>query len=218
MGFWDTVWSDGWWLEHGLDGIVSGLVGGTMAGLALWATIRHERKIRQADLDDRELDRLKEVASRLRAHAYTAVLTEDDPSPEGLSDSQVELFGVAYEVVARAGARGSGLAPLVEAHLDEIRARARPGQHSVVSTENPLSKLHADLLGWLADPTMSDEFGSALAERAKREYAGEPFIENLEAHLQEEIDARRHILGPTWLWWLKAPIRRLRRRSARRGE
>lgn len=35
-----------WWWEFGLDGIVSGLVGGLVTGVAVIATIRHERKER----------------------------------------------------------------------------------------------------------------------------------------------------------------------------
>lgn len=34
-----------WWLEHGLDGIVGALVGGLVTALAVWLTLRHERRL-----------------------------------------------------------------------------------------------------------------------------------------------------------------------------
>lgn len=41
----------GWWLEHGLDGIAGGAIGGGMTALAVVLTLRHERSLmRTADL------------------------------------------------------------------------------------------------------------------------------------------------------------------------
>lgn len=34
-----------WWLEHGLDGIAGGVVGGLLTWGAVWLTIRHERSL-----------------------------------------------------------------------------------------------------------------------------------------------------------------------------
>lgn len=33
-----------WWWTFALDGIVSGIIGGAVTGLAVWLTLRHERQ------------------------------------------------------------------------------------------------------------------------------------------------------------------------------
>ena len=47
---------DSWWLEHGLDGLVTGLLGAVIGGLAtavaVWLTLRHERsQAREANFE-----------------------------------------------------------------------------------------------------------------------------------------------------------------------
>jgi hypothetical protein len=64
-GGWGDVWL--WWLEHGLDGLGGGVLGGAVAGLVAWwavqRTIAHERELSAtAQADARRTELRREIA------------------------------------------------------------------------------------------------------------------------------------------------------------
>lgn len=65
MDFWETLRTDGWWLEHALDGIGAGIVGGAVTGLAVWWTVTHERKLRAEDRREASRDEVRLALARV---------------------------------------------------------------------------------------------------------------------------------------------------------
>lgn len=75
-----------WWLDTGLDGIISGVIGGLVTAGAVVATIRHERKMR---------DEERQVAAKERAAEDAAAARRD------LRSAAVALHAQAIDLRAK---------------------------------------------------------------------------------------------------------------------
>ena len=53
-----------WWLEHGLDGIAGGLIGGAITGLAVWATLKHERNLAETASKEEDAASLRQDVAK----------------------------------------------------------------------------------------------------------------------------------------------------------
>lgn len=61
-----------WLLGHGLDGIVGGVVGGLTTALAVWLTLRHDRRLQADARAESVLAEAKRAVGNLHASAWVA--------------------------------------------------------------------------------------------------------------------------------------------------
>lgn len=99
-----TNWD--WWLKYGFDGLVGGVVGGAVTGLAVFFTIRHERKTASEGIEAGK-DLARELIAHEREIAREAIeherrLAEEAVVATSVTDflrqtSRLQLQCVAYQ-------------------------------------------------------------------------------------------------------------------------
>lgn len=96
-------WSE-WWWSVALDGIVGGILTGAIAGWAVWATLRHERKM-SAESE------LRNAVMGLRTSALRAAMETPhrDATPDSVAQWAVTLYNPLDEVRALSILRAKGL-------------------------------------------------------------------------------------------------------------
>lgn len=80
-----------WWLEHGLDGVVGGALGGVVTGFAVWLTLRHESQ------RAREQDSRRSVVE-LHRSAVRFAHTDLGDGTDALRDRLLEMSELADAV------------------------------------------------------------------------------------------------------------------------
>lgn len=177
MGWTDSdTWQ--WWLEHGFDGIGSGVLGGLATGGAVAAAIWWESRVRT---QQREED-----ADRELRHAVRDVLLALEeiraviPGARKYTDEERRAFKVAYNRLATRSIYAQVFAGPRKADTlvrdlvwfvdqDVSPAQMESGGRAFKAARNTLE---ARLLGWLQDPAAYEEevdpietsYAKALAE------------------------------------------------------
>lgn len=103
MSFWE------WVVEYALDGIVAGIVGGGVTGAAVWATLRHERKVREEDRREARVADLRVQVSAMLGLANRGWLADIRLPEDEERDVFDELYVRSKELQARAAPVDTGL-------------------------------------------------------------------------------------------------------------
>lgn len=138
-----------WWWEHGLDGIAGGVVAGLVTVLAIWLTLRHERRSAQ-------LLALEAAAADLQGDAITRgwVFFQRKASSRERLDELTRITVSVNRVRARAVRRWPGFAvAITEAHtrvydLASLTVQPRPSPSEV----GACGDLGGRASRWLVDP------------------------------------------------------------------
>lgn len=170
--------SDGdWWTTYALDGIIGGLLGGLVTGLAVFATIRHERK--QRDISD-----VYAAASDVQAKTYelSARIEAGQRGAESnlqLLDLIIAARAATLRLAGRARARWPGFAKTVEGYhllvgeaMKQEADKKIPQTRLAVATLKAMSSSCAD---WMSNP---DEFEPRAWQRRKKRRLREASIED----------------------------------------
>lgn len=84
-----------WWLNHGLDGIVGGVVAGLATALAVWLTLRHERRL------TRENAAIDTAAKTFPLILHYSQILGTDPTGRSVAEIDRDLHANIWELLAR---------------------------------------------------------------------------------------------------------------------
>lgn len=125
-----------WWWEHALDGLMGGVLTGVIAGVAVWLTLRHERRLAH------ELAG-QEAAARVNAAAMILTPAVDGTDPgedEKLTALQVATIEFCARVQQRWPATATGFQDLSRAlHPSASPRGTRADARSRSGVEAPTS-------------------------------------------------------------------------------
>lgn len=159
MGFWDTIWTDEWWLKYALDAIGGGVIGGLVTGGAVWATIRHERKMREADQANARQETLRTLVEGLRNNASELMLRLGRSVDDGeLFLETQDRIGVLFSQLLGAEAFAARVAPHLAANLDVLSTALTrlpdldDDLSAIEVVRNVCKKAVSHSWGWVADP------------------------------------------------------------------
>lgn len=146
MGFWETVGTDEWWLEHALDGIAGGGLASLAAAAAVIATIRHERGWAEETVLRTKVAEVVALALR----SVHELNQKDEHGDAPLADVVWRVASALMELEAHAARR----APELRRDIDSF-AHAEVGDNTpaiVADEQNRLGSLIAVMHVWLQSP------------------------------------------------------------------
>lgn len=120
-----------WWWEHGLDGIVGGIVGGLVTAAAVWLTLRHERKLAKDATRAVDLSDLRRLVIDVQAAAISVIY---DLEARDTTAAIVTLNRVLLPAEARAWEMGEKeLATNLQLFLDSLADVVDPAAMTVLA-------------------------------------------------------------------------------------
>lgn len=147
MGFWDRLWTDDWWLEHGLDGIIGGATGGAVTGLAVWLTIRHERRLRRETDLNLAIGRLHEACSQL-------MVAVADLQADALPEAANDVLSASSRTIALSTRQDPALTSFLGRTHEELLSalEGRTVAEAAKELHRVVPRLSAGIMVWLSDP------------------------------------------------------------------
>lgn len=152
-----------WWWEVGLDGIGGAVVGGLATVLALWLTLRHERRMA-------ELTECRAVAAEVHALAWQAmalVTFSASESAEGAA-LQRSLSASMFRLAALTRPRWPMLASSIDDLLGQwiLSGPTQPGQEPGV--RDTAKRAAGTVASWIEDPSSWSSSRTARLARQMR--------------------------------------------------
>lgn len=153
-----------WWWEFGLDGIGGAIVGGLATVLALWLTLRHER--RMADLAE-----CRAVAADVHALAWQAMALVTFAASESADGAALQrrLSASMFRLAALTRPRWPMLATSIDSYLKQWidDGPTLPGQEPSVRTT--AKQVAGSVALWIEDPaSWSNSWTARLARLVRR--------------------------------------------------
>lgn len=141
-----------WWWQHGLDGVVGGLIAGVVTGVAVWLTLRHERRL-SSDIASRDAAvRVSAAAARL-----LAALEANRPAEA----ERVDLHIAGMEFYARCARDWPRVAVILHERCDAVAHLRADGEATGgevgtaihrVELEDQAVAMGTAAVDWLASP------------------------------------------------------------------